>query len=887
MIPPKTLVFALAAFLMVANATGTARAQESLAPPVPFPAEQTPPVAPGPGVFTELAAQRALETGLPSIAAEIYRQLLDAPANTATPQTHNRVILALATALIEDDRIEEASGALQQFSGAPTPAVILRRALIDARARRFEEARAAIASLQPEDLPQSDRPWLFFMRGMLAEEAGDYTQASQQYQQAETSTATDAQRSWFMLSRRRVQLFLGQAGENTIASLRQTIDRNPGRRDSYGAISQLAVALNAANRRSEAVTLLQTQLQFLPQQETAIRDEWRLLLGLIAGADDNSGRDALRKLLADSGDHDKQRAALRLLANASQTKERATEFHNWLNQFIAATPPHPILDDLLLFRAQLALAGQTGKDFDSAEADASRLLAEFPGSPLRAAALGVQTAIAWEQGRYRAAADWAARARAELKSGPVHARLGVLIAEAYFRAKDFRNASGAYGSALADVPEGVAPGMLMFQRVLSEIHAHSNGGPLAAAQKVLDDYSSDERFDPVNRWQAEWNLSRALQTAGETAQAYARVSRLLAEPAGDGALPAGLRARMAWLQMRLAHDSGNYEQAIAHAEKIKTSLDDVAPELRADIISMALLLEVEAGYALAQPGQSPSDKIASTLRLLRGEYPKTAAAIRSYIIEADQAARRGQIVEAQGLLRKLADDYKGTPYASYALYQAAIYAESRAQDQYYREAYRLLEDLVLNEENTNPGAHGELVFYARLRQGNLLRTINEYGHAIETYRDLINRYKFPEFRDALIAELALADCYAAIASSDASRAESAAAIYERLLDLPAAPVDLRVEAGYKFGLNLIARNTPARLETIWWQMINDFLLDDTQAAKLGPKGRYWMSRTLLRLGEMLEQQSKFTQAREAYQLIITKNLPGATLAQNRIMRGNG
>ncbi len=887
MILPKTSALVLAALLMIAAMPAiitTVCAQGGITPPVPLPSEQPPPPAPGPGVATELAARRALETGLPSIASGIYRQLLADGA--IAPDARNRIILACATALIEDDRIDDASDILRQFTGAPSPALLLRQAMIDTRARHFDKARATAATLRPEDLPAADRPWLFYLRGLLAQEARDDKQAGEQYQQAEAATATPAQHAWFLLARIRASLFLAQATDSAIATLRQTIDRYPGRPNGYTAASQLAVALNATARRGEAITLLQTQLQYLAPQETATRDEWLLLLGLIAGPDDNAGRDALRKLLSGSSDAAKQRAALRLLANASRAKERAAEFHNWLNQLIASTPPHPILDDLLLHRAQLALADKNNKDFIAAENDAARLLAEFPGSPLRAAALGIQTAVAWEQARFRAAADWATRARAELKSGPAYEQLGVLIAEAYFRAKDYRSASDAYGSALANVPSGVTAGELMFQRVLSEIKAGPNGESLASAQKILDSYAADKRFDSTSRWRAEWNLARALQTAGETAQAYARIDKLLAS-ATDAALPADLRARMAWLHMRLAYDSGNYQQAIDHAEKLKTSLADTAPDLRDEITSLALLLEVEAGYALARPGQPATINTAEILRKLRADHPKSSAAIRSYMIEADEAARHDKLVEAQGLLRKLADDYKGTAYASYALFQAAIYAESRGQDQYYNEAYRLLEELIQNERRASPAAQSDLVFYARLKQGNLARKLNDYSRAIETYRDLANTYKFPEYRDGLTAELALADCYAALASSDTSRAESAATIYERLLDHPAANIDLRVEAGYKFGRILKERKAYARLEVIWWQMVNDFLLNDARAAKLGANGPYWLARTLLDLGEALEQQSKNTQAREAYQLIITKNLPGAALAQDRITRGKG
>lgn len=891
----QALAAAFAASLLIGTTAGpAARAQAPLveAAPLTTMAQNTPP--PGPTTATELAGQRALDTGLPSIAAEIFQELLDNPAAVTTPAARNRLVLSLATALIEDDRVDEAAKALQQFSGEPTAAVKLRQAMIDvrqamndtrqlagdARQRRFASARAIAAALRPDDLPPQDRGWLFFLRGMLAEEARDIQQATAFYAQAEAAMTTAPQRTWFELARRRTALLLGQASESTLETYSNAMKRYAGSANDYAAASSYAVALNMLGRRTEALNFLQGRLLFLAPQETAARDEWLFLIGLIAGANDNAGREALERLLANSGDPRKQRAALRLLANASRTKDRSGGFQNMLDRLIASVPPHPILDDLLLFRAQFAFAA---KDYNTAENDANRLRAEFPA--LRASALGILTGVAWERGAYRAAASWASEARAQQGLPQnTRAQLGVLVAEAWFRAGDFRNASDAYGSALKDVPEGVSAGTLMFQRVFSEMQTGSNGATLAGAQKILDEYAADPRFDAVSRWQAEWNLARELQAAQQTRQAYARVNALLE---GSAQLPAGfpadLRARMSWLQARLAYDSGEYAQAILLAEKLIALPGGMEPALREDVASMTMLLEIEAGYALVQSGQPSPVDTAKITEKLRAEFPKSDAAMRSYFVEADIAANRDQLVVAQGLMRKLADDYRGTPYASYALYQAALYAERRGQETYFLDANKLLEELITEEEKKQPRNDG-LIFQARMTQGNILRRLGQHGLASKLYDGLVETYKFPQYPEALAAELARADCYAMMKASDASRAESAAAIYERLLDQPTAPVALRVEAGHKFGLNLIERKEPARLVKIWWQMINDFLLVDAQAAKLGESatGNYWMARTLLVLGEVLEQQGKMEEARNAYSLIISKNLPGVALAQARL-----
>jgi hypothetical protein len=77
-----------------------------------------------------------------------------------------------------------------------------------------------------------------------------------------------------------------------------------------------------------------------------------------------------------------------------------------------------------------------------------------------------------------------------------------------------------------------------------------------------------------------------------------------------------------------------------------------------------------------------------------------------------------------------------------------------------------------------------------------------------------------------------------------------------------------------------------RAQEVWWKdVVHEFLVKDPEiAAQLGPKGRYWMSRTLLELGALFEQQEKLEQAKEAWRLILKMNLPGEELAKARLAR---
>ncbi len=850
-------------------------AQAPLNPPVPL---VPPPAATSAGenALTLAAADRAVEMGFSTVAAGLYRNLLAEPGGDRA-----RLTLGLATALLDDGQGAEAEQALRAYTGPRNAAWHLRIALAAAQQQKIAGARAELAAIKGDEVAAGDRAWYLYLQGLVADAAHEDNRAKEFYQQAEAAAASSLARARFVLVREQALLRLGRVTEAEAEVQRKNLEQFQGRKVSYGMARTYAAMLDALGHRGEVVALLQRQLATMPAEERDEKDSTRLVLGLIADAADGAGRNALGELLRDGTDRDRQRIALQLLARASGRDPARADFRRRLDSLIGQASPHPILEDLLLFRAVQSLAD---KNYAPAEDDARALLQRFPGSPLKAHALGVLTASAWEQVRYRTAADNAAKARAELPPGPVRAQLGVLVAEAWFRARDFRSAADAYAATLGEPPAGMAKGDLMFQRVKSEIEA----GSLDTAQKVLDDLARDPAFDPVNLWQSEWNLARALQVHGQTAAAYARVNRLLAAPRPPGnQLPGELRARMAWLQARLSLDAGQAEQTLKLVDALPAAMEGVTAELRGEIAGTSALLKAEASFSLGREAAA-----LELLAKLRKDFPRSDAAVKSYLAEATHYASQDKTVEAQQLLTRLAEEFKGSPYAPYALYQAALQAERRGQEGNLVEANRLIEDLV------NRYPQSDLVFYARLKQGDLLRKLNQFQQAQQVYESLVNNY--PQHKDMILAQLALAECHHAQAASDPAHAESAIVLFEHLRDRIDAPVDVRIEAGFNLGYLYMRRSAAAhekgeaareqenvrRAQEVWWKdVVHEFLLKEpTSAAQLGPKGGYWMARTLIELGALFEQQEKLEQAKEAWLLILQQQLPGEDLARARLER---
>ncbi len=838
-----------------------------VAGPSPLVSDQaTAQLVPGGWIVAEGRANAALQAGFPATAATGYRELLRDPALPA--ETRPRVTLSLVTALLDAGELAAAESALQGYDGPRNSAYQLRAGLLAVTNRRIAAAKAALAAGKIEELPAADRGWWYFLQAGVADADGEIVPANNLYDQAVRAAVSDLQRARFVLGQEQSRLRSGQASEAQLVTLRGNMERFQGQRTGYTYVRTYAAALAGLGRAAEAQAVLQRQLAVLPPTERDAADQLGLMLGLIAGEGSVAGRQAFRQLLRDGQRPDTQRLALQLLARGAKTPAERAQLRRDLSELIGGPVQHPIIEDLLLARAQAALLDQ---DYAPAEEDARALLERYPGSTLKAAALGVRLAVAWDLKRYRTAADIIVQLRAVITEGRERAELGVLLAEAFFRSEDYKNAADAYTAAVHELPAVVPAGTLIFQRVLSDIRADQ----LDSAAKQLDEAATTAGFDAVSRWQAEWNLVKEMQVRGQAAAAQARVDKLLA--GGAQGVPEELRIRLMWLRAKLSFDNNQPETTLRQADELLVllaggGLTDEA--LRITVTSTAQLLKAQALLALNRDKEGME-----MLDRLRADYRATAAAQYSYLVQAGHLTQQGDMAGAQRVLLSFVDTpaYRQSEYAPLALYEAAINLERQGLDRQLREAYeKMLERLIRDYPQS------ELVFYARLKQGDLLRKLNDFTSARQVYEDLINRSG--SHPDILLAQLALADSLFAQGANSVVNYESASAIFERLRDLPSAPVDLRVEAGFKWGYALAKRAQPAKAQTVFWSVVDTFLLDAAQAAKLGARGRYWISRALLELGQIHEDAGRLDEAQRAYQLIVDQKLSGAAQAQAKLAR---
>ncbi len=894
MMPRRILPIFLLLLAAGTRAAGQAGAQ------APFAAEAE--AAPGERLQNLEWARLELQLGLPSLAAGRFEQLL-ADASPPPGTTRDELALDLARARLDDGDPPRAELALQQVAtGAQGAAWHLLAGLVAAGQRRWDAARAELALAPLEGLAGGDRAWRSFLQGRIADAAHDYARSLAAYEQAAKDAVSDAQRTRFTVHRGRARTQSGEATEQLAAQQRRDAEANPGTLVGQNAAADHAATLTALGRRDEAVKYLQGQLRSLPASPAAAtapstrkaRDDFRFLIGLIAGAADGEGRIALGELIADADNREEQRAALQLLAGASPSGPAREELRVMLEKRIDASPEHPLLADLLLTRARLALEE---KSFDAAEVDARRLLDKFPRSPLRTAAYGTLVGVAWEQARYRAAADSADKAREGLPAGAERATLGALRAEAWFHAgengedaNDYKNAAAAYAAALEEPPPNVPTGRLVFWQALALMRA----GLAREAGELLDRLAGDTRLDPLNRWRAEWNLANKLKTLEPDGvrQAYARVNRLLADAPVPGlAPPAGLaelRVQMRWLQARLALDAGEAPRARELARALRESLAaaaEIAADLRAEVAAGAQLLEAQAELWLAaepatkEAKQEHETAALETLRQLRKDYPESNAAMDSFLEEAEHQARPGtgqKIVEAETLLQQLADKFPDRlPYAPLALFRWADLEAQRGQPENLKQALDILDRLLGNQKY----AGSDLVFPAWMEQGRLLSELGQFPKA-ELIYDLLRR-DFATHLGVREAELALADTHAAqrLAPDGDKHFDAALSGYLRLQGLAGVSPDLRVEAGCKLGVLLAEHGDKVRAVETWQALADPYLAAGRPGATpppaLGAKGRHWLDKALNYYAAQLAAEGRQEQSLNVLALIARLNLPSA------------
>lgn len=823
-------------------------------------------IANNPFIWKRFAAENALQSGLFTLAETLYSEVLQQPH--LEPEARRNIALDLTSTLIRQKKYKEAQKILRIIENADTPSYFIRSAIVHFYLDEQDTALSAIKKIKPDSLSPDDLPWYHLLQGLIAQKQKKFKDIRPHLINAHKTATSDAQRAQIDALLVRESIFSGKADEALARKLQKKINRSEGRAE-LKLYKEYAIVLDLIDQKDEAIQILEDCFINSSSYEKLELDSTLILIGLIAGNTSEKGIEVFQKLLDRKGNSVYLKIALSLLVEAQLASNNADTLIAFLDQLLTAHEDHPIMDNLLLLRAQLALSKN---DFETASLHANSIVEKFPGSINKARALRLLTYIAWNapKPRYRTAANTLIKLQKDTPhDAPEHMQLSLMIADCYFLNRDYENAANIYLTLLKENTPQLPSGAVLFQLVLSKLKCQK----LDEAQNDLDTLGPIVSIDPLNRWRSEWSLINAMKNQGNIASAFLRISNLLESPSKKS-VPPELKLRLMWLKAQLSLESDNASETPALVDAIMHLLESLDSH---SLTSQQLELIASNSLLLKAQGflrNKATQEALSILKTLREAYPNSDPAVLSYIIEARHFSSLNHTAEAQRLLVKLADRYPNSQYTPIALYEAALNSESRELNSTYQEAINILERLIDNYPDT------PLAYYARLEQGDILRKLNDFSAAQLIYENLINT--FPNHPEQFRPEFSRADCLLAQSSKDPTRLKEAAAIFERLFDLPQLPADLCIQAGYKHGFTLTKMSNAKQAQKVFWLVISKFLIDNTHHESLGDQGRYWITRTIFNLGSLFEDANLTAQANQIYTFIEEYNLPGNALAQSKI-----
>lgn len=813
------------------------------------------------------AARTALESGLSATAADIYASLFKAPG--FSEQDRATIALDFSAALIARSKFDEASGILQNTPGVDDKNRLnLYRAVIQYglnSASASDLIRKQLVDVKQDSLSGMDMPWYFLLQGLLADAEGNTLLAERYFESAENAATSSMQSALFSSLILRQRMLSSPTDENLLVEIREQFEALAGQSAAFPFLREYVVLLYGLGKNAEAIRILESELASVGAGYTIEeRTELLLLKGLILGLDSTAGWSSLKELVRAGIDSESTMIALQLLGSA---KGREAELMALLSEIISRPEPHPMLAQLYYMRCQLALANPETTAL--AEADARYLLEQFPGlSEITSVyRLLAYAALRRDPPRYRVAADYLLELRDQSADPAELADLNRLIGDCYFMNRDYANAVDFYESVKAAVEVDAASRRMLLRLVLSLIRSDR----VEAAVAVIDQADFAGRIDDADRWRAEWSIALSLQARGQVELALERVRLLIEQDTSP--VPAALDLRLRWLEAHLGLQLNDAAGVAGNLDALLTRMnsmpEDALGAKESSLLKSELLLLKAKALIASDQGEAALEVIAK----IRSEFQQRAAAERTYFTESAYHVALGDFRSAQESLELFARDYPESSLVPRALFEAALHCQRQGPEQ-YGEAVILLDRLVSDYPESN------LVYHSSLKQGDLLRLMNDFAGAQLIYENLINR--FPAHRLRYATELSLADCIAALAQGDSSQLAEATSILERLVDRPDLPAEVQIEAGYKWGSILTRNQDEATARTVYGLVTSRFLLDPQNAAELTPVGRYWLSRTIFSLSDLLERIDEPAEAERLYRKLVAFNLPGRGIALTRI-----
>lgn len=842
-------------------------------------------------------AEVALLSGLPSLAVDLSRKELE--GKSLSNAERDRLLLTLSGAQIALGEFSAAETSIKDLSG-DTPQKRLRLAFVAASKNDFEEAAEQLEDLSADAFPQQERAWFFLVRGVSKFFLGKEEDANADFDTAEKNMLRAADKENVSFLRQWCGVVRGEVPtEETLEELKNSREAARGTPAFADAGKLYAVALAKSGNLAAARAALSETVP-VPAKDAA---DFALLEGLWA---ENPGgeiaRNAFERVIAERPPRTRQSAAFSgLLRNvvtlrqAGRTEE-AILAANGIESFLNALPPDESVRDLELFtRARIAAEVE---NFRRAESLTEELCSRFPASPFVPDALRLLVGIAIQEKEYRRAVSLLERLRGMNLPPEEALRADILIADCNFLSGDYALAADAYARVSSSESDAVGRenlGGIFFQQVYSEIQS----GNVRDAAELLETAIA-EKVPAGWSMRTECAVIEGLHREGHLEEAAVRAKKFLER---TDLIP-DFRLRILWTQALLALDLNDPETTLKNANLIselaaspEKIISEEFRETASELVSRTVLLKARALFLSGE-----HTKALQLLSDLRERYPDSAAAVVSWLEEGRRFNEVGKPARALVCYETLIDRYAAKEnFAEYVAIAAFEAAQAAATIGRPEEAVKQMQMLVSRYPKS------PLAFYARMRQADFFRILNDFDSALAVYDNLIAvEGDRPSMR---IVEMRRADTLLALAAR-AERDENAReafrdaigkakAAYERLFSLPDQPLSLKAEAGFKWAYaeeSSVSENSSAgareqaleQAREIYWKTASDVISVQRPETHQAVEGGYWVARCLFALAESYEKIGDYESARNAYEKAREWSelglIPGKSYAEQRRRR---
>lgn len=797
-------------------------------------------------------AKSALKAGMPSLAKSVIKDNIKKLPALEKSEKINAILADAHIALGEfKEAFEIIETSLKNDNSIENK---IRKSIVVCGLNRGHLAKANLEKINPEEVSENLRTWLYLAQGYVAFEAGENLQAIELFTKAKkcavsSLTAADAETA-IVIAKLSAPTSV-QNLDKLSAELQQRLNTFIGTPHGFVIAKQYASVLFRLGKEQEALDVINQQLEI--ELAPDIDKDELLLVSAAMTKDSDKQIATLKEILKRTSSNNIAEFAIELISsNKSQSVENQKDFF----EKIITTNTAKVKDRILLEQAKIAVKLNNRTD---ATKSAQQIIDEFPNSPYKADAYRILAWSSFEEAdskrpQYRLAASHLLNL-AQLQNN--NAETKYLAATCYFFDKDFANATAIY----EEIFDILAQKRATILDKLVETYLLQNDEQ--KAQKIIEKaHLANIGEDEI--WNAEWKLISYLDKNNKTQLAIKRIDEAIESATKTSVL---FKIRMMWLRATFSAKTNEYTNTIKYCDNIVDTANAESfenPKFAREIAASALLLKATT---LEKTGDVvDSKKSIETYEQIRANYPETEASPLSYLYQARSEAALMHFQKAQELCIELAEQTKNEQIKYNATFDAAEYARKIATNKSYQTALSILDKLCADFPN-NPRN-----FNARINQAEILRLVNSFADARKLYDDIIN--KFGNHPEIYLAWLGLGDCILALGNQNSD----AVATFERLYSLPEMPIEIKAEAAEKWAFALEKSEKISEADEVRWSTSNALI----SKVKENYKARYWIARNLYNLAISLEQRQLKRDAQAVHELIVKYNLPTAKISKQKL-----